>query len=219
MRESGHAMSGRARYDLYTDKEWIEGLCAVPPHEDLHKYFFYVKCASMLKYISVSLFNDENHKGLIGEFYTFVSNNDWQLLKQFKNKNNASLYSYLSRCAVHYFMARKRAEESRMANNRSMESVDIIEELDKLTADEECEKEHDVWTAFSRLNERDRLLLKLLVIDGKSALEAAEQIWPYIKGCTDNWRELPAKRVQNTIAMLKSRALLSLSMQMTKRQN
>ncbi|MBO7279852.1 MAG: hypothetical protein J6V00_01680, partial [Bacteroidaceae bacterium] len=97
----------------------------------------------------------------------------------------------------------------------SMEHPDIIKELSLFTQDEETEQP-PVWEAFSKLNERDQLILRHIVIEGKSALEAADTIWPYVKSDNKDWRTLSPKRVQDTIAMLKKRALLSLSLELKK---
>jgi hypothetical protein len=59
------------------------------------------------------------------------------------------------------------------------------------------------------LNQRDQTILRLLVIDGNSALEAAPVIWEYIKNVKP-LDQMDPKRVQCTIAMAKHRAQLAL---------
>ena len=77
-------------YANITDEEWIERLVAIPPIQPLHHYFFKVKCASFLKYIAMNVYNDcaEN---ILGEFYEFLSYDNWHVLRSFKGKRNASL--------------------------------------------------------------------------------------------------------------------------------
>ena len=56
---------------------------------------------------------------------------------------------------------------------------------------------------------RDQVILRMLVIDGNSALEAAPVIWKYIKN-SKPLDQMEPKRVQCTIAMAKHRAQLAL---------
>lgn len=201
------------KYVQLSDNEWIELLMATPPEESAHRYFFEVKCRTFLQYIASTIFGSDDSREIIGDFYQFLSQDDWHVLRLYKKRNGASLGSYLSRCAVHHFMAiKKREQESR---GISMEHPDIIKELSLFTQDEETEQP-PVWEAFSKLNERDQLILRHIVIEGKSALEAADTIWAYVKSDNKDWRTLSPKRVQDTIAMLKKRALLSLSLELKK---
>lgn len=200
-----------SKYARLSDNEWIELLMTFPPDERAHRYFFDVKCRVFLQYIASTIFGSNDVREIIGDFYQFLSQDDWHVLRLYKNRNSASLGSYLSRCAVHHFMAIKRREQASLG--LSMEHPDIIKELSLFTEEEERE-EPPVWKAFAQLNERDRTILRLMVIEGKSALDAADSIWPYVKSDNKDWRTLPPKRVQDTIAMLKKRALLSLSLEL-----
>lgn len=199
------------KYALLDDNEWAQYLMAVPPIQEAHKYFFNVKCRAFLRYISITLFGNSNTKDILGEFYEFLSKDNWKILRMYSGRNGASLCNYLSHCTINYFMARKKEEEKR--RSVPLEQPDIIAELGHFTQEEENE-ELPVWQAFKRLNERDRKILRLLVIKGKSTLDAADEIWKYVKTENKEWRELPPKRVQDTIAMLKRRALLTLSLEL-----
>lgn len=198
-------------YSRLSDMDLVESLMAIPPIEEVHEYFFNVKCATFLKYISVIIFGGECHKILLGEFYEFLSKDNWKVLRQFNSRNGASLNSYLARCTINYFLAQKKKENK--IHTDSIEQIDVIEELNHFTQEEENNMP-PVWQAFEKLNERDRTILRLLVIEGKSALEAADDIWGFVKTKNKIWRELPPKRVQDTIAILKRRALLSLSLEL-----
>lgn len=200
-----------SKYALLGDDEWIELLMAIPPEERAHRYFFEVKCRSFLQYIALSIFGSNDTRELIGDFYQFLSQDNWHVLRLYKKRNGASLGSYLSRCAVHHFIAIKKREQANLG--LPLEHPDIVKELSQFTQEEETEQP-PVWEAFSKLNERDQLILRHIVIEGKSALEAADTIWPHVKSSNKDWRTIPPKRVQDTISMLKKRALLALSLEL-----
>lgn len=200
-------------YTTLSDSEWIERLTAFPPDERACKYFFNIKCRIFLKYIANTIFGSDEPSSLLGDFYEYLSHDNWHVLKKFEARNGASLGSYLSRCAVNYFRAKKQAEDKTC--HLQIERLDIITELNLFTQEEETEMP-PVWQAYKRLCKRDRDILRLLVIDGKSAIEAADTIWPQVKSATKDWRQLPAKRVQDTLSMLKKRALLALSLELRK---
>lgn len=196
------------RCALITDEDWVERLTAVPPDQQAHRYFFDVKCSEFLRYISSGIFGSDDTGEIVSEFYELLSKNEWHVLRQYKKLNGASLSSYLSRCAVRHFLAIRKKEAKN--NAFSIEQPDIIKELNSFTTEEEQENP-PVWQAFNRLCKRDRDVLHLLVIEGLSTIEAADEIWPYVNSAVKDWHLLPVKRVQDTIAMLKRRALLSLS--------
>ncbi|MBR7167031.1 MAG: hypothetical protein IKD38_04770 [Bacteroidaceae bacterium] len=204
-------LANHDKYARLDDDEWVRILMTVPPEEGAHRYFFNVKCAAFLKYISLSIFGEEDTSHLLGDFYEFLSADNWRVLRLYANRNGASLACYLSRCAINYFMASKRREERRMSI--SIDQPDIVSELNRFTLDEE-DTMPPVWMAFERLSKRDKEVLRLLVIEGKSSLEAADSIWPLVKSDCRDWRSLPHKRVQDTIAMLKRRALLALTLEL-----
>ena len=154
-----------------------------------------------------------DYEELIGELYVLLSDNDWYILRQFKGKNNAQLYSYLSRCATNHFMSTKKREGKNLFVYPD-DDKNIIKELNDMS----CEEEYDTTTvmiAYEKLDPRDRDVLQQLVVEGKSSMEAAEKLWPYVNSDKD-WRDLPAKRVQNTIAMIKHRAIIRLATEISR---
>ena len=72
-------------------------------------------------------------------------------------------------------------------------------------------------TAYNALEPRFKETIQLLVLDGKSSIEAADQLWPYVKS-KNNWRDMPVVRVQNTIAMMKHRAIFELTTKLNSMQ-
>lgn len=203
----------KKKYALFSDNEWIDNLLKVPADEEAHEYFFKIKCIGFLKFISTQIYKSDNYEELIGELYVLLSDNDWYILRQFKGKNNAQLYSYLSRCATNHFMSTKKREGKNLFVYPD-DDKNIIKELNDMS----CEEEYDTTTvmiAYEKLDPRDRDVLQQLVVEGKSSMEAAEKLWPYVNSDKD-WRDMPAKRVQNTIAMIKHRAIIRLATEISR---
>lgn len=197
-----------------SDKELIEGLTAVPPNNKLHEYFFRKKCKRFLTYISATLYNEEKSDILIGEFYEYLAKDDWKILKTWEGKNDCSLYSYLASCSLHHFMSKRNAEKKRNDIEIPTSEPENIEFLNHFIAEEEADMP-PVWDAYKTLKERDKVILRLLVIEEKEVMDAAHEIWPYINS-PYRIHEVTQKHIQSTIAMAKHRALLALMNSMNK---
>ncbi|MBE6303190.1 MAG: sigma-70 family RNA polymerase sigma factor [Bacteroidales bacterium] len=195
-------------YAKITDEEWVEKLMYIPPIQPLHYYFFKVKCSEFLKYIAENILNADCVESILGEFYEFLSHNDWYVLRSYKKKGNATLSTYLSKCSLYYFLRIKKKNDK--SNVCSIENREIIEQLNYLATNNEEKANTRLWQAFAKLNVRDRIILRRLIIEGRTTIEIAEEVWPYVKSNEKDWRKLPIKRVQDTIAMMKRRALFSL---------
>lgn len=196
------------KFSSLSDQELIERLTATPVDEQLHNYFFTRKCRQFLKYISLNICHCESEKQLWGDFYEFLSKDNWSVIRNWKNRNGATLYSYLAFCATNHFihkrLAEKKEEQLFVTSSQSMyeQMAEVADEEDEIQA-------YPVKEAFNMLNLRDQVILRMLVIDGNSALEAAPVIWKYIKN-SKPLEEMDPKRVQCTIAMAKHRAQLAL---------
>lgn len=195
-------------YANITDEEWVEKLLFHPPIQPLHYYFFKIKCSSFLKYIAENVLDADSIESILGEFYEFLSHNNWHVLRCYKKKKNASLSTYLSKCTLYYFIRKKKKSEDN--NLYSLENREILEQLDYLATNDEEKIETHVWQAYARLNERDQKILRRMIIEGRKAAEIADEMWTYVQSKEKNWRKLPIKRVQDTISMMKRRALFGL---------
>ena len=190
-----------------SDKEFVEALTSLPMNEEVYKYFFYVKCRRTLKYISNKLYGDADYKMLVGEFYEFLSEGDWQIIRNYKN--NSSLETYLSKCAFNHFLHKVQKENKRNEQEISISDYDLIQ-------NEEFEDDNDqtsfltVRNAFDLLNERDRTIIQLLVIENNKVMDVAPVVWKYINS-NANYNELTTTHIQNTIAMTKQRAIKALA--------
>ena len=197
------------KYENMSDKEFVESLTTEPIDNKLFEYFIYEKCRKLLYYISAN-FNNSNYIGsVLGEFYEFISDNDWRVLKSWNNKNDCSLNKYLTSCAINYFSKKSNEEKKRCSHEFIPTDPEFINILEHFTAEEEYETQ-PVWEAYNMLEERERIVLRLLVIEKKSMKVAAPIIWKYIKS-KKSFEETSEKNIQSTISLVKSRAILSLT--------
>ena len=196
------------KFSSLSDQELIERLTATPVDEQLHNYFFTRKCRQFLKYISLNICHCESEKQLWGEFYEFLSKDNWSVIRNWKNRNGATLYSYLAFCATNHFI-HKRLAEKKEEQLFVTSSQTMYEQMAEVADEEDEIQVYPIKEAFNMLNLRDQVILRMLVIDGNSALEAAPVIWKYIKN-SKPLEEMDPKRVQCTIAMAKHRAQLAL---------
>ena len=197
------------KYSSLSDQELIEKLTAIPVDEKLHSYFLTKKCRQFLRYISSNIYHCESEKDLWGEFYEFISKDNWAVVRNWKNRNGATLYTYLAYCATNHFIHKKLAEKKEQEQLFVPSSQGMYEQLAGFIDEEEETQTYPVREAFNMLSLRDQVILRMLVIDGNSALEAAPVIWKYIKN-NKPLDEMDPKRVQCTIAMAKHRAQLAL---------
>ena len=197
-------------YSQLSDTELIERLTASPVDEKLHSFFFTKKCRQFLRYISSNIYYCESENELWGEFYEFLSKDNWAIVRNWKNRNGASLYTYLAYCTTNHFIHKKLAEKKEQEQFLVPSSQNMYEQLaDFVEDEEEAVNTYPVREAFNMLSQRDQAILHALVIDEQSALDAAPAIWKYIKN-NKPLEEMDPKRVQCTIAMAKHRAQLAL---------
>ena len=191
-----------------SDEEFVKRMTVPEVDEKLHEYFLYVKCAPFLKYISKKLYGSSDITILAGEFYEFIASNDWSLLRKWEGRNEASLFSYIARCATNYFINKVNSEKKRQDKEALTSEPGIIEQISSFT-DESEDNSLPIWKAYSMLNERDREVLRLLVIEGHQMLSVAKDLWKFVDSKQDV-SQLPAQRIQGTISMIKHRAQLAL---------
>lgn len=196
------------RFARMSDEEIVERMTAPVADEKLHRYFFYVRCAPFLKYLARRLYGSNDITILTGELFEFIANDDWAILRKWKRINEASLFSYIARCATNYFVSKDMAERKRQDKETLATTPDIIEHLSSL-ADESETETLPIWRAYNMLNERDREVLRLLVIEENQVMSVAKELWRYVD-CKQDISKLSPKRIQGTISMIKHRAQLAL---------
>lgn len=215
-------MKGVGSYAHLSDKQWIDVLLKEPKDEQAVSYFVTVKCRAFLAFIAKAILHQQNNhiSSIISDFYIFLSQNDWYVIRMYRPGKNTSLNTYLSLCTCRYFI---KLQEKK---NRSCEQAFSTYDLNALLSDkfikysfEEEEREENcnrVWEAFHRLNQRDKDILRLHVIENKPYIEIADAMWQYIHTQDKDWRKLPIKRVQDTLSLVKKRALFNLYLELCK---
>lgn len=149
-----------------TDREIVDKLIA--NDEDTIKEFFFVRCRSALCYIGQYFCHGrQTPEELIGEFYEFLSADDWHRLRIFRF--TCSLNSYITIIASRYFQ-----------NKRNEEMLPLDEDI-VLAKGMRVEAAGDVlfMDYLRRLIERmqplDRFLVQRILIEGEKPGDILEE--------------------------------------------
>lgn len=141
-----------------TDQQIVNNLI-IGDHRTI-KDFFFVRCKPMLIYIG-QYFCQHKHtpEELIGEFYEFLSADDWHKLRIFKY--TCSLNSYVTIIASRYFQHKRDKELLPLDEN-----IALIKNLqDDNNADAFFME--DLNKIIRRLQAFDRFLVQRILIDGE----------------------------------------------------
>lgn len=164
-------------------------------------------------------------RDMMGEFFEFISYpyDDekrtfiWKPITYYYGKNNCSLQTYTSDIASRYFYKIKKRENE--ITNSSLNIVEYYDYESLLFLSDTTYFEEDVALdemkrrlriAYSKLSEKEKDAIQLLVIDKVSGLKAFDQLKKHLNpkliasGETDKWS---VKEIQNRVSVLKGRAL------------
>ena len=141
-----------------TDQQIVNNLI-IGDHRTI-KDFFFVRCKPMLIYIG-QYFCQQKHapEELIGEFYEFLSADDWHKLRIFKY--TCTLSSYVTIIASRYFQ-QKREEELLPLE----EHIDVVKSVPYEGGVDAFFME-DFGKIIARLQPFDRFLVQRILIDGE----------------------------------------------------
>ena len=141
-----------------TDQQIVNNLI-VSDHCTI-KEFFFVRCKPMLIYIGQYFCQDkQTPEELIGEFYEFLSADDWHKLRIFKY--TCSLNSYVTIIASRYFQHKRDKELLPLDDNIALvhelqedrhEDIFFMEDFDKI---------------INRLQPFDKFLVQRILVDGE----------------------------------------------------
>lgn len=141
-----------------TDKQIVEKLIANDPIAI--ENFFFIRCRGVLWYIGQYFCVDKYApEELIGEFYEFLSANDWHKLRIFKY--TCSLNSYVTIIASRYFQYKRDKELLPLDEN-----IDIAKNLQDDRHSDSFFME-DLNNIIQRLQPFDRFLIQRILIDGE----------------------------------------------------
>lgn len=135
--------------------------------------FFFVRCRGMLSYVGAYFGNVRMlPEEMIGEFYEFLSADDWHKLRIFKF--SCSLNSYVTIIASRYFQ-RKR--------ERELLSLDD-EEMRIPQPSPVVQSEHFLYDVILRVMENmaalDRMLLQRILLEGNKPSDVLWEVLEYI---------------------------------------
>ena len=149
-----------------TDQQIVNNLI-IGDHRTI-KEFFFVRCKPMLIYIGQYFCrNKQTPEELIGEFYEFLSADDWHKLRIFKY--TCSLNSYVTIIASRYFQHKRDKELLPLDEN-----IALVENLqDDKTGDAFFME--DLNKIIKRLQPFDRFLVQRILIDGEKPGDILEE--------------------------------------------
>ena len=141
-----------------TDQQIVSNLI-IGDHRTI-KDFFFVRCKPMLIYIG-QYFCQHKHvpEELIGEFYEFLSADDWHKLRIFKY--TCSLNSYVTIIASRYFQHKRDKELLPLDDN-----IALVKNLQDDRNSDAFFME-DLGKIIARLQPFDRFLVQRILIDGE----------------------------------------------------
>lgn len=178
---------------------------------------------SIIDFISYNII----HRDILSEYYIFLSSPYtcenlpmWKKVVGYKGYNNCSLKTYTSNISCRHFCKVAQIEKKESQAYGDLFEFMNYEDLLKCDTYMDESENRDISAmskAFLLLNERDKMILKCLVIDKTSSLDAYEILNKYIKPrptanmTSDEVKaSLTIRQKQNAISLLKGRALLKL---------
>lgn len=185
-------------------------------------YYISTLCKPNIDFIEKNIM----HRYILSEYYIFlcepVEDNipQWKKVRGYKAGNECTLKTYTSTIACRHFskVAKKEKEEG-MRHDDLIEFMDYEALLvcDKVDDDLDSPTRVAMRNAYSKLQDRDKMVLKYLIIDKFDSQKAFEllkdDIHPRAKdGMTSDEVKatLSLKQKQDAVSLLKGRALLKL---------
>ncbi len=183
-------------------------------------YYISTLCKSNIDFIAKSIV----HRYVMSEYYMFLCNPiseenvpQWKKVRGYKAANDCTLKTYTSTIACrHFAKIAKKEKEEEMRKDELLEFMDYEALLvcDKVDDDSDSPTRAVMRKAYSQLLDRDKMVLKLLIIEKKNSLEAFEllkdNIHPRAKdGMTSDEvkANMNVKQKQDAVSLLKGRAL------------
>ncbi len=139
------------------------------------KYFFFVRCREMLNYIGQYFCRDkQTPEELIGEFYEFLSADDWHKLRIFKY--TCSLNSYVTIIASRYFLHKRDREMMPLDDN-----IALVKNLQDTDGVDERFFMEDVRKVIASMSPFDRFLIQRILIDGEKPGDVLDDVEEFMR--------------------------------------
>lgn len=173
--------------------------------------------------------HDIMKRDVYGDYYIFISapidDNQmprWRKIELYKG-DDCKLNTYVTCISCrHFCKLAKKEKEISLKNEELIEYVDYetLLDCDREISDGESEFSTRMRVAYNRLKEKDKEVIRLLIIENMSSLEAFDILKHYVKpkakdGMTsdevkESWT---SKQRQDVVALLKGRALSRLKIE------
>lgn len=152
------------------DKNIVDSLIANDP--DAIVEFFFNRCRVALTYIGQYFCRSkESAESLIGEFYEYLSDDDWHKLRIFKY--TCSLNTYITVIATRYFQ-NKRDDRMSFYGNEPLPTVENSVEAQDGFA------QSDVERLIENMKPLDRFLVERILIDGEKPGDVLDEARPLL---------------------------------------
>ena len=150
-----------------TDRQVVDKLI-IGDHRTI-KDFFFVRCKPMLIYIGQYFCQYKyTPEELIGEFYEFLSADDWHKLRIFKY--TCSLNSYVTIIASRYFQHKRDKEMLSLDDN-----IALVNNLQEVSGVNGVFFMEDVNKVIMRMTPFDRFLVQRILIDGEKPRDILDE--------------------------------------------
>lgn len=155
-----------------TDQQIIEKL--ITYDQRTIQEFFFVRCRGILNYIGQYFCQDkQSAEELIGEFYEFLSADDWHKLRIFKY--TCSLNSYVTIIASRYFQHKRDKETLPLDENISVVKNMISDvKVDGFFME-------DMNKVLAKFQPIDRFLIQRILIEGEKPGDILDEVARFMK--------------------------------------
>lgn len=156
-----------------TDRQVVDKLI-IGDHRTI-KDFFFVRCKPMLIYIGQYFCQYKyTPEELIGEFYEFLSADDWHKLRIFKY--TCSLNSYVTIIASRYFQHKRDKEMLSLDDN-----IALVNNLQEVSGVNGVFFMEDVNKVIMRMTPFDRFLVQRILIDGEKPGDILDEAEEFVR--------------------------------------
>jgi RNA polymerase sigma factor (sigma-70 family) len=152
-------------YSGLTDKQLLEKIYS--GDKKAETFLFCVKCISVINYCMRKFFDGEQmqlDEG-VNEIYIYMKKDDWYKLKQYRGRNDASIKTWLSRIAYHFFLNMHK-------KMKKLENFNLEEPYQ-----DDSEQYEQIRKVLSMMStDRYRIILIKMYYEGKTREEVAEEM-------------------------------------------
>lgn len=153
-----------------TDKQIVEKLIEYDPV--VIQEFFFVRCRPMLIYVGQYFCQQKRQvEDMIGEFYEYLSADNWHKLKIFRY--TCTLNSYVTIIATRYFQAQRDRQTVSLEDNPAISRRMSEGERDIFFMD-------DMNKLMKKLSPFDRFLVQRILLDGNKPQDILDEVAQYL---------------------------------------